>query len=185
MVQEIFKPIRDKSATLGWKIESQTTGEVLELPSIIYEELTGKYVDADDMLEIISTMQIALAGCTSSFTMIEEEAYSYDRRSVLKSFGLIKNGTIDDTIDFFLESIEDYERFHTIEMGRDVDGDDSTIHAYIITPTDGRLRSRFDKDIRIRAKRNNIKYWIDDYKIDAGSKGGKFVTPITTPVEIL
>ena len=68
-------------------------------------------------------------------------------------------------------------------MDRDKAGDDGSIHAYLQTPKDGILRCVFDKSIRLEAKRNNIKYWIEDYKIDAGSNGGKFVRPIGTPPE--
>lgn len=185
MVQIIVKPIPDSSAPLGWKMEEIETSTILEMPSIIYDELKGKYMSADEMLEIIDTMQVVLAGCTTSLTLITEHEYSYDRRSVLKTFKLKSLGTIDDEIDWFLESVAEYEKYHTIYMDRDVQGDDTTIHAYIETPKDSLLRSRFDKDIRIEAKRNNIKYWISNYQIDCGSKGGKFVTPITTPVEIM
>ena len=104
---------------------------------------------------------------------------------MLKTFALKQTDTIDDTIDGFLESVRDYEKYHTIEMDRDVVGNDNTIHAYIETPKDGKLRCRFDRDVRLYAKRNNVRYWISDYKIEAGSNGGKFVIPLEDPEEIL
>jgi len=168
----------------GWEIEDQASGTTLNLPEICLEDLKlGKYLSAQELLDKIDTMQIALAGVTDSFNMVDP--YSYSRRSVLKTFTLKSNGTIDDTIDFYLESVKDYEKYHTIYMDRDVDGNDGSIHAYIETPKDGKLRCVFDKSIRLNAKRNNIKYWIDDYKIDAGANGGKFVRPIGQPEEIM
>jgi hypothetical protein len=184
MVQRIFKVSKSTTSQNGWEIEDQASGEILDLPEICYEDLSlGKYIDADILLDKIETMQIALAGVTDSLRMVDE--YSFRNRSVLKTFGLKKTGTIDDEIDGFLESISDYEKYHTIEMGRDKAGDDDSIHAYIETPKDGKLRCTFDRSIRLNAKRNNIKYWVDDYKIDSGSSGGKFVRPIGTPIEIM
>ena len=185
MVPAIFKPIKDDTFEVGWGIQHIDTGEVLEMPSIIYDSLTGNYIDSEEILDRIETLQIALAGVTNSLARIPEHDYSYDRRSVLKTFSLKDNGTIDDTIDFYLESIAEYEKLHTIYMDRDRDGDDNTIHAYICTPKDGLLRSVFDKDIRLEARRNNIKYWVDDYTIESGSKGGKFIRPVSTPIEIM
>lgn len=184
MVQKIFKVMRSSTAPCGWEIEDQSTGEVLDLPEVCYEDLDlGKYISASEMLERIETMQIALAGVTDSLSMVDE--YSYRHRSVLKTFSLKKSDTIDDTIDTYLESVKDYEALHTIFMDRDVDGNDGTIHAYLYTPKDGKLRCTFDKSVRLNAKRNNIKYWVDDYKIDAGANGGKFVRPVGTPEEIM
>ena len=184
MVQRIFKPIRSTTSANGWDIEDQSSGEVLEMPDIVLEDLDqGKYTSASEMIEKIETMQIALSGVTDSLNIVD--SYSYKRRSVLKTFGLKSSDTIDDTINGFLESVKDYEAYHTIYMDRDKAGDDESIHAYLKTPNDGTLRCVFPKDIRLNAKRNNIKYWIDDYKIDAGSSGGKFVRLTGTPVEIM
>jgi hypothetical protein len=185
MVQRIFKVAQDSSAATGWSITDTYTGTVLELPEVVFEELDkGKYVDADEMLGKIETVQIALAGVTDSLRMVDE--YSFRHRSVMKTFGLKKQGnSIDDSIDFFLESVTDYEKYHTIEMGRDKPGDDTSIHAYIETPKDGKLRCTFDKSVRLNAKRNNIKYWVEDYKLSEGSNGGKFIRPIGDPVEIM
>lgn len=174
MVQRIFKVSKSINSTTGWEIEDISTGIILNLPEIVYEDLDeGRFYSADEMLEKIDTLQIALAGVTDSLNIVDE--YSLRNRSVLKTFGLKKNDTIDDTIDFYIESVKQYESFHTIEMDRDKAGNDNSIHAYINTPHDGRLRCQFDKSIRLNAKRNNIKYWINDYKIDSGSNGGKFV----------
>lgn len=183
MVQRIFKVRKSSTSTTGYEIEDQTSGQVLDLPEICLDDIdTGKYLDSNQMLEKIDTMQIALAGVTDSLNMVDE--YSFRHRSVLKTFGIKSSGTIDDTIDGYLETVKEYESYHTIYMDRDVSGNDNSIHAYINTPRDGRLRCTFDKSIRVNAKRNNIKYWIDDYKIDAGSAGGKFVRPIGLPIEI-
>ena len=184
MVQKIFKVSRSFSYATGWEIEDTASGKVLALPEICLEDLdTGKYINASEILEKIDTIQIALAGVTDSLNVVDE--YSLKRRSVIKTFSLKPNNTIDDTINKYIESIKEYESYHTIYMDRDVDGNDNTIHAYIETPNDGKLRCTFDKAIRLEAKRNNIKYWVDDYKIDAGSNGGKFVRPSGTPIEIM
>lgn len=184
MVQKIFKIFRSFDSNTGWSIEDMSSGTILDLPEICIEDLNaGKYTNAEELLERIETMQIALAGVTDSLNVTDE--YSLDRRSVLKTFTLKKNGTIDDTIDDYIESVAQYESYHTIYMDRDVSGNDNSIHAYIETPKDGRLRCTFDKAIRLNAKRNNIKYWIDDYKLDAGSNGGKYVRPIGVPFEIM
>lgn len=184
MVQRIFKVQKSASSVTGWELEDQSTGEILDLPEVIIEDLNlGKYVSASEMLAKIDTMQIALAGVTDSLNMVDE--YSFRHRSVLKTFSLKSSGTIDDSIDGFLTSVAEYEELHTIFMDRDVDGNDGSIHAYIYTPRDGKLRCTFDKSIRVNAKRNNIKYWVDDYKIDAGSNGGKYVRPSGTPIEIM
>ena len=182
MVQKIFKISASIDSPTGYVLEETNSGTVLALPSCILEELKGKYLTAEQMIEKIDTICIALSGVTDSLRIVEP--YSFERRSVLKSFGLRKDGTIDDEIDDFLPSVKEYEKFHTIEMGRDVQGDDSTIHAYLQTPKNGTLRCQFDRGVRVFAKRNNIKYWIDDYTIDSGSQGGEFVRPIGDPVEI-
>ncbi|MBQ8218207.1 MAG: hypothetical protein IJZ79_02785 [Bacilli bacterium] len=184
MVQRIFKVRHSSTSNNGWEIEDQSTGTVLDLPAICLQDLDlGKYLDAQEMLDRIDTMQIALAGVTDSLNIVDE--YSLNRRSVLKTFSLKQSNTIDDTIDEYLESVKEYEKYHTIYMDRDKDGNDNSIHAYLVTPKDGILRCTFDKSIRLNAKRNNIKYWTDDYKIDAGANGGKFVRPIGTPIEIM
>lgn len=182
MVQRIFTVERSIDSANGWAINYDDN--ILDLPNNIYNELNGKYMKADDMLELIDTMQIAVAGITDSFRIVDE--YSMLNRSVLKTFCLMSDlGTIDDEIDEYLESVKDYEKYHTIEMGRDIDGNDDSIHAYIETPKNGRLRATFDRSIRLNAKRNNIKYWLDDYDIAAGSAGGEYVRPVTKPIEIM
>lgn len=184
MVQRIFKVRASATSSTGYEIVDESTGQVLDLPEVCIEDLdTGKHISASQIIEKIDTMQIALAGVTDSLNMVDE--YSFRHRSVLKTFGIRKNGTIDDEIDGFLDDVKNYEAYHTIYMDRDIAGNDNTIHAYIQTPKDGKLRCTFDKSIRLNAKRNNIKYWIDDYKIDTGSAGGKFVRPIGQPTEIL
>ena len=187
MVQRIFKVISSSTSATGWEIEDQASGTVLDLPESVKEVLTegAKYLkDADFILDRIETMQIALAGVTDSLNIVDQ--YSLEHRSVLKTFGLKNNGTIDDEIDFYLESIKEYENFHTLRMDRDVPGDDTLIHAYVETPKDGRIRSRFsNKDgIRLDSRRNNITYWLNDYKVVAGSAGGKSIIPIGDPIEI-
>lgn len=185
MVQRIFELRPSATSATGYEIVDTGSGKVLDLPEICVEDLDGKYIKSADMLKKIKTMQIALAGVSDSLNMISGDEISYQRRSVLKTFMLHSSGTIDDTITDPIESVKEYETYHTIEMGRDVQGNDGTIHAYLMTPTEGKLRCQFDKSVRLHAKRNNIKYWIDDYKIQAGSKGGMYVIPIGQPVEIL
>ena len=186
MVQRIFKVLESQTSPNGWDIEDESSGKILALPECIYEEMQGKYMKSDDMLKLVSTLQIALAGVTDSLNTVDGQEISYERRSVLKSIA-IKNGlgTIDDEIDTYLDSVGDYEKYHTIEMGRDKDGDDKSIHAYIETPKNGRVRAQFDRGVRLEAKRNNIKYWIADYKIATGSAGGVFIRPIGDPIEIV
>ena len=192
MVQRIFKLQKSTTSATGWEIVDQDSGKVLDLPSIVVDTLNeGKYIRANQMLDMIDTMQIALAGVTDSLNLSPDldqaraEIY-LDRNSVLKTFGLKKNGTIDDTIDFYLTSVKEYEKYHTLKMDRDVSGDDSTIHAYIEVPNVGKIRSRFSKQdgIRLDSKRNNIDYWVADYKVVTGSQGGKSISPIGTPIEI-
>lgn len=185
MVQRIFELRPSTTSVTGYEIVDTASGTVLDLPEICVEDLNGKYIKSDDMLKKIKTMQIALAGVTDSLKQISEDLVSFQRRSVLKTFMLHSSGTIDDTITDPIESVKEYETYHTIIMDRDKSGDDGSIHAYLMTPTQGRLRCKFDKSVRLHAKRNNIKYWIDDYKIGSGDKGGLYVIPIGTPVEIL
>lgn len=183
MVQKIFKVEKSADSATGWVIIDTDTDTVLDLPEICKEDLSGRYITSDELLDKIDTVQIALSGVTDSLRVLDTT--NLNRRSVLKTFALKQTDTIDDTIDGFLESVRDYEKYHTIEMGRDVVGNDNTIHAYIETPKDGKLRCRFDRDVRLYAKRNNVRYWISDYKIEAGSNGGKFVIPLEDPEEIL
>ena len=181
MVQKIFTLQKSDTSANGWNIEVDEIS--IQLPDNIYDELQGKYISSDEMLEKISTIQIALAGVTDSLN--EVDTYSFLNRSVLKTFDLKPSGTIDDEIEDYLHSVKEYEKYHTIYMDRDKEGNDNSIHAYIETPKNGLLRSTFDKDLRLNAKRNNIKYWIDDYKIATGSAGGEFVRPIGKPIEIM
>ena len=186
MVQKIFNIESSNRSKSGYDIISDSTGIRLDLPTACYAMLNeGKQLPADDMIKRISTLKIALAGVTNSLNKVDGEEFHYQHNSVLTSFGLKKNGTIDDTITDYLSSVKDYEKFHTIYMDRDIPGDDSSIHAYIHTPNDGILKCIFDKSIRLYARRNNITYWIDDYKIESGSNGSKFVRPIGNPSEII
>ena len=186
MVQRIFKVAKSTTSQNGWEIEDTASGIVLNMPECIYEEMKGKYMKSDAMLELVDTLQIALAGVTDSLNLVSGQEISFENRSVLKTIRLRSNlGTIDDEIDVDLESVADYEKYHTIEMGRDVAGNDGTIHAYIETPKNGKVRAQFDKSVRLEAKRNNIKYWINDYKIATGTAGGVFIRPIGQPIEII
>ena len=175
-----------------WKIEDQSLGKVLDLPEKVKDDLKGKYLSEIEMLKKISRITIALAGVTDSLNVVDEN--SLKSRSVLKAIKLNKSGTIDDTIDEIVSTDEDspesivkqYEKYHTLKMDRDVPGNDDTIHAYIQTPNDGKLRSTFSKKdgIRLDSRRNNITYWLEDYRIESGSAGGKFIRPIGTPIEM-
>lgn len=186
MVQKIFKVNESVMSDNGWCIEDTESGIILNMPECIYEEMNGKYIKANDMLQLVDTLQIALAGVTNSLNIVTNHAVSFERRSVLKSIRLKTNlDTIDDEINHDLESVNEYEKYHTIYMDRDTADNDKTIHAYIETPNNGRVRSQFDKDIRVEAKRNNIKYWVEDYIIATGSAGGVYIKPITPIVEIV
>lgn len=189
MVGAIFKVVRSDESPNGWGIQLTETDEIMNLPEKCYEDLAGKYLSSEDILEKVETVSIALAGITDSYNMVDP--YSYDRRSVIKTIKLIGGtGTIDDLLTEPIEvdeykKIYDYEKYHTVIMGRDVAGDDTSIHAYIETPNAGKLRCVFSRGVRVDAKRNNIKYWIDDYQIDEGTNGGKYVRPLTDPIEIM
>lgn len=183
MVQKIFNIERDTDSANGWCLFDGETDTKLNMPQCIYEAFTGKYISADELLNKVSTVQIALAGVTNSLRVVDP--VSLDRRSVLKTFAL--NGCscgIDDEIDEYLTSPAEYEKHHIIYMDRDTDGNDKSIHAYIETPKNGKLRCQFkdDNDVRLNAKRNNIKYWIDDYKIVAGSNGGLYVMTLNSTI---
>jgi hypothetical protein len=180
MVSRILTPVDNGGV---WELVDNETGKTLSFPTVIMEELKGKYISAEELLSRISTIKIAFSGMTDSLNIIDD--INYDRRSALQTFGLNGYNTIDQGIDEFLTSVADYEKYHTIKMDRDVPGDDSSIHAYIETPKDGRLRCVFDQSVRVYAKRNNVNYWIEDYTIDAGSNDGKFIRPVGEIEEIL
>lgn len=195
MVAENFNVIQDSSASYGWKMESiNDSNVVFDMPANVYDAFNGKYIRSDDLLSKVKTIRVAVAGCTDSFRSVNEAAF--DRNSVIKTFTL-KNGVnaVDDMIDFCIDvpdgddvrgaAAKEYEKFHLIKMGRDIDGNDGSIHAYVQTPKDGKLRCQFPKDVRLDAKRNNIKYWVDDYRIDAGTNGGKFVRILGNPRELM
>lgn len=199
MVQQIFNLMKDSSSQNGWVIQSTKTTDpntgdykILPLPDCIYNSLKGKYMSAEEMAKRIKTMQIAVAGVTDSLNTVD--IYSFLNRSVLKSFTINPTNSVDQNIDIvsayddgYEIGIRNYEKYHIVKMGRDVPGNDKTIHAYIETPKDGKLRCTFAKqgDVRLDAKRNNIDYWLEDYTIDAGSQGGKFVRPTSQAIEIL
>lgn len=186
MVQRIFKVNNSITSQNGWDIEDTMSGVVLDMPECIYEEMKGKYITSDEMLNKVDTLLIALAGVTDSLNPVIGQEISFERRSVLKSIRLKDNlSTIDDTIDKDLESVTEYEKYHTIYMDRDIQDNDNSIHAYIETPNNGIVRSQFDKSVRLEAKRNNIKYWVDDYEIATDSAGKVFIRPISQPVEII
>lgn len=185
MVAETFNIYKDSSSNTGWTIESISDPTItFDMPENVYNSFDGKYISADELLEKIKTIRIALAGVTDSLNIVNREALIHN--SVTKTF-TIKDGicNVDDMLDFVItvDNADDgngiaameYEKWHIIKMERDVLGDDDTIHAYVTTPKDGKLRCRFSKDVRLDAKRNNIKYWADDYKIQTGTNGGKYV----------
>ena len=193
MVSKVFTLEQNSSSSTGWKIKTNVDnrGEVeLDLPTSVKKCFNGRFVKADEMLSKISTLKLALAGVTNSLNI--ENANYLDNNSALQSFGLATSGTIDDSIDGYIEAAEEdqmlairtYEAFHLVKMERDKTGNDDSIHAYIYTPSDGKLRCVFDRAIRLDARRNNIRYWLPDYRIDAGSNGGKFVRPIGQPIEV-
>lgn len=156
---------------------------LLDIPPVVYNELNGKFIKADDMIVKLKTMTVSLAGIDETYNITDK--YSFDNRSILKGFtiktDLVK---IDKTLDFELNSIADYEQYHIIELEYDDESKKNTLHAYIQTPKDGRLRCVFDKSIRTNSVDNNIKYWIYDYVIQSGLKGKKFVRPLNPIVPI-
>lgn len=185
MVAENFKVVKDPSTVYGWTMESINDPNIcFDMPENVYNAFEGKYIKAHELLSKVETVRVAVAGVTDSFRQVNFDAL--DKNSVLKTFTL-KSGmsNVDDMIDFYIDvpdadsvigaAAKEYEKFHLVKMDRDIEGNDNSIHAYVQTPKDGKLRCQFPKDVRLDAKRNNIKYWVDDYRIDAGSNGGKFV----------
>ena len=195
MVAETFTISREPSAKCGWVMTSMNDSSVVfDMPENVYNAFNGKYIKADKLLQRVNTIRVAVAGVTDSFRTVNEAAM--EKNSVIKTFSLSYGiSMIDDMIDFVIDvpdgddvlgaAAKEYEKYHIIKMDRDIAGDDGSIHAYIQTPKDGRLRCQFSKDARLDAKRNNIKYWVDDYKIDSGSNGGKFVRILGTPKELM
>ena len=161
-------------------------GETMAAPSIIIEQLKGKYPTTAADTFLGSTLTIALAGVTDSLRLVDNAAY--DRNSVLK--GIIFEQSLVDAApllqpEYSSEADPDdivkyFERCHTIKMGRDVNGNDDTIHAYIFYgqsagDRDTKIRCRFPNEVRLDAKRNNRKYWVEKYSIIPGSAGGAHV----------
>lgn len=182
MIQKIFTIKKDALSSTGYYIIVQGDVYSLEMLDCIIERLEGTFISAANIIDMIDTIQLDLAGINDSFVMLDE--YSFRHRSILKTFKLKPNGTIDDTIDGFLENIQQYESYHIIEMDRDTTNDDSTIHAYIHTPKYGRMLSEFDKNLMLNAKQNNIKYWVEDYFICTDSNN-RYAQPKDKPIEIL
>ena len=108
MVQKIFKVEKSADSATGWVIIDTDTDTVLDLPEICKEDLSGRYITSDELLDKIDTVQIALSGVTDSLRVLDTT--NLNRRSVLKTFALKQTDTIDDTIDGFLESVRDYEK---------------------------------------------------------------------------
>ena len=185
MVQREFKitpSLNDNSRNLNdWDIEVDQY--LMPLPQIVYEELAGKYLDSEKMIDRIKTITIALAGITDNFNIVDD--LSYNRRSVIKSFTLNDtDNDVDTALDYF-ENTKEYEKYHTVFMDRDTAGNDNSIHAYIETPVNGILRASFSKDVRLNAKRNNIKYWVENYSIISNDGSKPYVRPLTAPIEIM
>ena len=173
MVQDSFKLVYDAGE---YQLET-ANGDFMPCPEcIINEALKGKYIRADRFIDC--QLIIALAGVTNSLRMVDQSAF--DRNSVLKKIYNMP-ADIDSAPDEY-ESVQDYEKYHTIKVERDIKGDDNSLHAYITT-SQGKLRVRFPNDIRLDAKRNNRSYWVENYKIQESSAGGKHVIPLTDPVE--
>lgn len=184
MVTKGFNLLKENNEYI---IEEISTNERLTLPTCI-AELKGRYNGTTIDTFLNCTLVISLAGVTDSLNMVDNNAY--DRNSVLKKIvpnrELLDKCPLPDEIrgDEYNSdtTFYEYEKYHVIKMDRDVAGDDDTIHAYLET-VDGKLRVRFPNDIRLDAKRNNRKYWIDSYKIQDGSAGGKHVIPQSDIVE--
>lgn len=178
MVTKGFKLTKENGEYMITEISSN---EQLKLPECI-EELKGRYPGTTIDKFIDCVLVISLAGVTDSLRMVEPNAY--ERNSVLKK--IVPNSALSDQCPLPDEICGDeynsdttfyeFEKYHTIKMGRDVPGNDNSIHAYIET-TSGKLRCQFPNkdDIRLDSKRNNRKYWVDEYKIASGSSGGQFV----------
>lgn len=193
-VKGTFKVIRDTSATNEWLLsviklygidDTDLIDTTVDLPKVFIEYLKGKALSGIEMLLRIDTITATLYAISNELYVDNQDVYNED--SVIESFTINPiAGSIDEAfkgVEF--ESVKDYEKYHIIKMGRDVAGNDSTIHAYIETPKDGRLRSLFDRSVKIDdtnirtfAKRNNIQYWVEDYRVEERSAGGKFVRPI-------
>lgn len=182
MVDKVFKVSKSTTSWTGWELIDTDEDVIIEFPECCFNELQGRYLSPNGMLERLDTIRIALAGVSNSMNIVDP-VYLH-KNSVIKYLGIKKGlSDVDDSFEQMPESVSEYEKYHTIKMGRDTQGDDSTIHAYIVTPNDGKLRCIFDKSVRQFAKRNNIPYWVEDYKIEEGTNGGKFVRPLDDPEE--
>lgn len=180
MVQRQFKLVRNGDYLLQYNLDE------FIVPECIKEQLKGKSGKTTIDTFINCDLTIALAGVTDSLRMVDQRAY--DNNSVLKGI-VFKQSLIDDApllnTDYNSEIdpediVKYFERCHTIKMGRDIQGNDNTIHAYIYYgetagDKDTKIRCRFPNDIRVDAKRNNRSYWVEKYSIMTGSQGGRHV----------
>ena len=178
MVTKGFKLTKENGE---YTITELSSDKQMLLPECI-AELKGRYNETTIDKFIDCVLVISLAGVTNSLRIVEHGAY--DRNSVLKK--IVPNTELSDQCPLPDEICGDgynsdttfyeFEKYHVIRMGRDVAGDDTSIHAYIWT-VNGKMRCQFpDKDdIRLDSKRNNRKYWVDEYTIDSSSSGGEFV----------
>ena len=186
MVTKGFKLTKENSE---YVITEISTNKQLKLPECI-KELKGRYKDTTIDKFIDCILVISLAGVTNSLRVVEPMAY--EKNSVLKkivpNIGLTDQCSLPEEIcgdGYNSDTVfHEFEKYHTIRMGRDTRGDDNSIHAYLET-VNGRLRCQFpNKDnIRLDSKRNNRKYWVDEYKIASGTSGGEFVKIISEIVE--
>lgn len=161
MVQKIFNVVAADVENGYMLVDKINPNKFLPIPTVVMEDLTGKYMAAQDILAKIDTIQIALAGVTDSLNIVDN--VSLMRRSVVKTFALKPSDTIDDEIEGYIESIDQYEQYHTIRMIRD---ENRNIKAVITHPTRGDMPVKFDESLMLNARRNNIKYWVNDYKVE-------------------
>ncbi len=168
MVQKEFKLVKDAGE---YKLEY--AGEFYPCPKCLEDDLKGRYVTIERFVD--SNLVIALAGVTDSLRMVDQDAF--DRNSVLKEIRNVpeaKGGIAG--VDSY-DDVRDFEKYHIVRVERDIKGDDDSLHAYMET-AEGKMRVRFPNDARLDAKRNNRYFWVENYKIQDGTAGGKHVIPL-------
>ena len=97
MVQKIFNVVAADVENGYMLVDKINPNKFLPIPTVVMEDLTGKYMTAQDILAKIDTIQIALAGVTDSLNIVDN--VSLMCRSVVKTFALKPSDTIDDEIE--------------------------------------------------------------------------------------
>lgn len=201
MINLICKAVKDIHSYTDKEYLLQTNEAthhiLLPIPDSVYELLISKYHTDDFMFKHIEDIQVDLdftdlhadedidfgeLSAMEPKELLEKlmRAINYNTQSILYGFTVNNNNSIDEQINDCLESVEEYEQYHILYM----DMEKGKIHAYIKTPKDGILKSKFSRALRDYAYNNNIIYWVDNYNITVSSAGGKSVSPLGNPTEL-